>query len=161
MEKLTLPKKGLWYFAYDDGKINMARICKVKILSVIPFDKASKSLIKDWKSDFKQHSPLNQTTPCFIRVKEIGSDEPPVYFAKKSYGNCFYSFQRQRNHYFDANLLLDSDGHFTRQIISDFKEALAAGHCDNDPDCETESKELNKDYSDWKKQFKDSGTAAS
>lgn len=44
-----LPEIGKFYDCYDDGKIHESRKYKVKIISIIPFEKASPYLLSQWE----------------------------------------------------------------------------------------------------------------
>ncbi len=44
-----LPEIGKFYDCYDDGKIHESRKYKVKIISIIPFEKASLYLRAQWR----------------------------------------------------------------------------------------------------------------
>jgi hypothetical protein len=157
MNKIVLPEKGCWYFCYDDGKINLGRLCKVKILAIIPFEDASEALLKDWYKNFDNDScPLfNETTPCFIKTHLINNDEPPIYFALMQNKTCFYSFQRPKNCYWSSNLLLDIDGKFTEQIINAIETWTKKDYYQECQDLtlKDEHKKIVDTYAGWQKQF--------
>lgn len=154
-KNLILPKKGHWYFCYDDGKVNTSRIAKLKVLDVIPFDKASKALLKAWGREFKGvYTPLRDTTPCFIRTKVLGDTEPPVYFALMRNEDAFYSFQRPGNSYWFSNYMLDVDGKLTKGLVRWLRKDWTEKDYQAYPDAKAEHEEVYKDYAEWKKQIK-------
>ena len=49
-----VPEVGKEYNAFDDGKIRPSRLEVVKIVELIPFDKADEELINEWKQNVEE-----------------------------------------------------------------------------------------------------------
>lgn len=49
-----IPKVGLSYNCFDDGKINHSRLYTVIVKKVIPFNKIDKKTLKNWLEEVKQ-----------------------------------------------------------------------------------------------------------
>jgi hypothetical protein len=166
MSETILPQIGRWYFSYDDGKAVLGRVCFVRVLELISFDKAPEDLREDWRKAVTQASYLYaKSTPFFIKTQILSSDwldasdpKPVVYFASMA-GDGYYAFPRNGESRYDINLLLDIDGKLTNDLVEECREWTKEDYR-MVPDVESDHERLYKDYDEWKKQFGHSNKGA-
>ena len=82
-----VPEVGKEYYAFDDGKIRPSRLEVVKIVELIPFDKADEELINEWKQNIEECYWLYATeTDYFVKGEW---DDETSYFVRTEDGGWF------------------------------------------------------------------------
>jgi len=65
---MNIPQINKTYNYFDDGKISFSRLEEVEIKELIPFNKASKKLLKEWQKEVKQCDWLySEHTDYFVK----------------------------------------------------------------------------------------------
>ena len=86
----NLPEIGKTYNCFDDGKIRKSRMYQVVITKIIPFEKASKKILKIWQEEGLNCDWLFDKTDYFIKFTSTESkDEPNGIFARTKNGGWF------------------------------------------------------------------------
>lgn len=79
------------YNYFDDGKITQSRLEEVEIKKLIPFEKATKKLLKNWQKEVKQCDWLySEKTDYFVKgfLKETKEE---VIFVRDKRVNGWFS----------------------------------------------------------------------
>ena len=82
-----VPEVGKEYHAFDDGKIRPSRLEVVKIVELIPFDKADEELIEEWKQNIEECYWLYATETDYFAKGEW--DDETSYFVRTEDGGWF------------------------------------------------------------------------
>ena len=82
-----VPEVGKEYHAFDDGKIRPSRLEVVKIVELIPFDKADEELIEEWKQNVAECYWLYATETDYFAKGEW--DDETSYFVRTEDGGWF------------------------------------------------------------------------
>lgn len=86
----NLPEIGKIYNCFDDGKIRESRMYQITITKIIPFEKASKKILKIWQEEGLSSYWLFKETDYFIKFTSTESkDEPNGIFARTKDGGWF------------------------------------------------------------------------
>ena len=102
-----VPEVGKEYRAFDDGKIRPSRLEVVKIVELIPFDKADEELINEWKQNVEECYWLYATETDYFAKGEW--DDETSYFVRTEDGGWFsLGFWASR---------LDADGGLYEKMI--------------------------------------------
>jgi hypothetical protein len=86
--KLQLvPEVGKEYHAFDDGKIKPSRLEIVKIVELIPFEKADEELLKEWKQNVEECYWLYAPETDYFAKAEY--EDETSYFVRTEDGGWF------------------------------------------------------------------------
>ena len=85
-----VPEVGKEYHAFDDGKIKPCRLEHVKIVEVIPFDRADEVLLSSWNTEVAECDWLYaQETDYFIKAYCKEPDTGAQWFVRTTDGGWF------------------------------------------------------------------------
>ena len=85
-----VPEVGKEYNAFDDGKIRPSRLEHVKIVEVIPFDKADEVLLNTWKQEVEECYWLYaEETDYFVKANCVQPDTGAQWFVRTEDGGWF------------------------------------------------------------------------
>ena len=82
-----VPEVGKEYHAFDDGKIKPSRLEIVKIVELIPFDKADEELLKEWKQNVEECYWLYALETDYFAKAEY--EDETSYFVRTEDGGWF------------------------------------------------------------------------
>jgi hypothetical protein len=82
-----VPEVGKEYHAFDDGKIKPSRLEIVKIVELIPFDKADAELLEDWKQNVEECYWLYAPETDYFAKAEY--EDETSYFVRTEDGGWF------------------------------------------------------------------------
>ncbi len=103
-----IPEVNKTYNYFDDGKIRESRRETVKILKLIPFDKVSKKLLKQWWKEVNMCDWLYKTnTDYFVKGYLEETKEEVIFARTKNDGWFSLGWNAGR---------LDIDGSLTEQL---------------------------------------------